>query len=183
MINRPPYDEAVNESIPGWMTHDELQWLYRQAARMGSIVEIGSWMGRSTYALCSGCPGVVYAVDHFKGSPSEVGRGLPHEAALTRDIHATFLSHVGHFPNLRVCRMDSVEAALTATPQSVDMVFIDGEHTFEAVSRDFAAWRPKCRALFCGHDRAALGVKRAREAFALRDHDGPGSLWYEELQT
>lgn len=66
---------AINEStnapgshIQGWMTVEELNWLLETGKAMESIVEVGSWKGRSTFAQCSsGCPRV-YAVDHFKGS-------------------------------------------------------------------------------------------------------------------
>ena len=43
----------------------ELEWLYKAAKRMKSIVEIGSWQGRSTYVLLSGCQGPVMAVDKW----------------------------------------------------------------------------------------------------------------------
>lgn len=169
---------TINETIPGWMSYEELVWLYDRARQMTSIVEVGCWMGRSTFALCSGCLGTVYAVDHFLGSPSE--RGADQREAMTEDIATLFLSHVGHFPNLRVCRMDSVEA-LRTVPLPVEMVFLDGEHTFEAVSRDILAWRPHCTTLLCGHDRNYPGVRQAREVLHTRDQDGPGSLWYVEL--
>ena len=49
----------------GWMYPEELEWLYEAAKRMNSIVEIGSWQGRSTYVLLSGCRGPVVAVDKW----------------------------------------------------------------------------------------------------------------------
>lgn len=99
---------------------------------------------------------------------------------MTEDIHTLFLSNVGHFKNLQVYRMDSVEAAMTTITQPVEMVFLDGEHTFEAVTRDILAWRPLCTKLLCGHDRNYPGVKQARELLIGQDCDGPGSLWYVE---
>jgi hypothetical protein len=46
----PPYDL----SIPGWMTEDELRWLHETAKSMASVVEIGCYQGRSTFALLQG---------------------------------------------------------------------------------------------------------------------------------
>jgi hypothetical protein len=46
--------------IQGWMGSHELRWLHQTARELGSVVEIGCWKGRSTFALCSsGCPRVV----------------------------------------------------------------------------------------------------------------------------
>ena len=55
--------------ITGFMSEPELTQLYKWACECESIVEIGSWRGRSTHALLSGCKGKVYAVDHFGGNP------------------------------------------------------------------------------------------------------------------
>lgn len=97
--------------IQGWMNDEELQWLYTQARRMESVVEIGCWRGRSTHALLSGCPGIVNAVDHWKGSPDERAAGQPHHDAMSQDIYAQFMANVGQFPNLKVFRMESGDAA------------------------------------------------------------------------
>jgi len=45
--------------IEGWMSYAELIWLNLTAKKMNSIVEIGSWKGRSAHALASACPGKV----------------------------------------------------------------------------------------------------------------------------
>ena len=65
-IAERPYDRSHYDlTIPGWMTQDELEWLYDQATRMTSIVEIGCYQGRSSYALLQGLAGrgLLYAVD------------------------------------------------------------------------------------------------------------------------
>ncbi len=148
----------ANPDIDGWMATEALQWLFETAMMMDNIVEIGCWLGRSTHALLTGCPGTVYAIDHFQGSPSE--RGSAHAPAKTRDIGSDFLKNVGHFPNLKLLKMESIEAAKQFEPKSVDMVFIDGEHTYEAFNADFQAWVPICRKIICGHDASYAGVKR-----------------------
>ena len=72
-------DEAVAKAqeIRGWMELEELLWLNQTAKNMDSIVELGCFCGRSTYALLSGCMehnaghpnGTVYAVDcHWCGT-------------------------------------------------------------------------------------------------------------------
>lgn len=54
----------------------------------------------------------------------------------------------------KVIRLPSVEAANVVPDASLDFAFIDGEHTYEAVVEDIAAWLPKVKSggLLCGHD-------------------------------
>lgn len=150
--------EYTND-IEGWMLKEELNWLYLTAQRMKNIVEIGSWKGKSTHALLSGCKGTVWAIDHFKGSETE--KDAAHRGAMGADIYDEFLENVGQFKNLRVLRMSSGEAAEKFKNKSVDMVFIDAGHTYKEVMADIEAWLPKTRKLICGHDYNWQGVRQA----------------------
>jgi len=54
--------------------------------------------------------------------------------------------------------------------QSVDFCFLDGDHTYEAVSEDVRNWFPKIRpgGILAGHDYVSdehAGVKRAVDEF------------------
>ena len=130
--------------IEGFMINNCLQWLFKTAQTMDSIVEIGSHYGRSTHALLSGCPGPVFAVDPWQGFTRE---GKPRQ-----QVFRQFLSNVGHFNNLAALRMPSVEAARFFQDRSVAMTFIDGNHAPEYVKADVEAWLPKTRKIICGHD-------------------------------
>jgi predicted O-methyltransferase YrrM len=165
--------EIVN--IQGFMQFQELEWLFEQAQKMGSIVEIGSWRGLSTYALLTGCSGKVYAVDTWQGSPDEINAA--HAEAKTQDIYAQFYANVGKFPNLIVRKMDSVEASRHHAPKSIDMVFIDGCHSRDAVIADLKAWIPICKKLLCGHDLGQAGVMPALQEVNIDYKKEVGSLW------
>ena len=120
--------------IWGWMGPHQLDWLGAQAAQMKSVVEVGSLRGRSAFALLTACPGLVYCIDPWpKDSDYE-----------------SFMRECGPFPNLVAIRRKSPEAA--ALVPDVDMVFLDGDHEYEAVVADITAWLPKTRKLLCGHD-------------------------------
>lgn len=51
-------------------------------------------------------------------------------------------------------RMSTQAAAQRVEDDSLDFVFIDADHTYEGVSADIAAWRPKIRrnGMLMGHD-------------------------------
>jgi predicted O-methyltransferase YrrM len=161
--------------IPGWMNGQELDWLFQRACEMESIVEVGSWKGRSTRALLTGCKGPVFAVDHFLGSPTELNGA--HAEAKTIDIYKIFEENVGHFSNLVVLKMDSLEAAKRFNPKSVDMVFIDGEHEARSAKMDIEAWIPVCKKILCGHDLSMGGVRTAIDEMNLKVQPEVGSIW------
>lgn len=174
-------EESISsaEKIQGWMSREELGWLYDKASEMSNVVEIGSWRGRSTFAIAAACPGVVICVDHFNGSPSEINEC--HAPAKTEDIYAQFTENTKRFRNISVIREESQKAAKACRHTKFEMVFIDGEHTFESVKSDIEAWRPLATKLFCGHDRNQDGVPKALKECGVDFKEGPGSIWYVEV--
>jgi len=162
---------VYHNDIDGWTTKEELNWLFKVASDKESVAEIGSWKGRSTHALLSACKGIVYAIDHFKGSPGEI---------LHKGIKpfSDFKKNVGHFPNLKIYKMDSEKAVKKIG--IIDMVFIDGAHTYEAVKKDIEMWLPKTAKLICGHDFQWPGVQKAvTEKFGFVHTCG--TIWYKKL--
>jgi hypothetical protein len=171
---------SFKTDIDGWMNEVELGWLYEQAQTMESVVEVGSWKGRSTKALLEGCKGTVYAIDHWQGSEGELDS--THKEVKDKDIYAEFMKNVGEYPNLKVMKMPSVEAAKQFENKSVDMVFLDGGHRYSEVKADIEAWLPKAKKLICGHDYNGTSVQEAvTEKFSIPDTaDG---IWIKELKS
>ena len=172
-------DHSYNNNVEGWTSQKELNFLHNVAGEMETIVEIGSWKGRSTRALLSGTKGTVYAVDHFLGSKGEEEQ---HKEAKEDVIYNQFLANNGQYKNLKVLRMSSAEAVKQFADKSVDMVFIDGEHTYEGVKEDIKLWLPKAKKIICGHDYcdAWAGVKKAVEE-NFTDFSKEDSIWIKNL--
>lgn len=171
-------------SIDGWMFPAELTWLYETAKRMQNIAEVGCWKGRSTHALLSGCPGFVYAIDHWQGSQD--GPELNAEAA--EKARRDFLRNCGDFPNLHIIGRESTAAAEMFGEDFLSMVFIDGAHDYDSVLCDLIAWLPKTRRIIAGHDYSDSwpGVVGAvEEVFTVRRNmevkRAAESIWYVEL--
>jgi len=160
--------------IEGWMTDTELNFLYELSKQYSTIAEIGSWKGRSTNALLSGCKGKVTAIDHFQGSDE---RDKTHG----QDTYEQFKENTKQFSNLKVLRMTSEEAAKQVG--SFEMVFIDGEHTYEGVKKDIELWLPKTTKIICGHDYSDVwpDVKRAVEE-KLGKLPCADTIWYKVLK-
>jgi hypothetical protein len=163
------------ESLIG---QDGYEWMAEQARQMANVVEVGCWVGAGTEALLKACPGTVYAVDHWQGSPDP--GDATHEPAKAHDIYALFLQHVGHYSNLNILRMTSVEAAQHFEDKSVDMVFIDAGHNPKygpSIVEDLRVWVPKCRRLLCGHDYGHEPVREALQKLGLPIVHHPSDIW------
>jgi predicted O-methyltransferase YrrM len=132
--------------VQGWMSPDQAATLYQTARRCppeGTIVEIGSFQGRSTIVLASAArPDVsIIAIDPHAGNdrgPQEID-GYADAAA---DDHAVFLANLdaaGVAHRVRHLRMFS-EAALDEVDGSIDVVYIDGAHRYGPARADIARW-------------------------------------------
>ncbi len=83
---------------------------------------------------------------------------------------------VSPFKAARVIRLWSVKAATLFAPGSLDMVFIDGDHFYDAVVADIEAWWPvvKMGGYLTGHDYGGgqpewVGVDKAVDSFFRED--------------
>lgn len=128
---------ALIDSIHGWMSRPECEWIAETAAKMNSWTEVGVNCGRS--ALCTG----LYL--RQEAWLQLVDSQFPWPFVETWHLLR------GHRPDLRIviAECDSLVAA-KHLPYT-EAVFIDGDHSRSSVEADIAAWRPKC-SLLCGHD-------------------------------
>lgn len=164
-------------SIQGWMSAEELTWLGEQAEQHINIVEIGSFMGRSTRMLTDNTKGQVTAVDVWNLDIPEYSRLLQ-----GRPISALFekfkLNMLG-VRNLRIAKKSSLEAATEFRDEKFDMVFIDADHSYEGVTADIAAWKPLVSAggIICGHDWDWESVRKAVTDSLPQAIPVAGSIW------
>ena len=132
--------------VQGWMSPGQAATLYDAAHRCpptGTIVEIGSFQGRSTIVLASvAAPEVaVIAIDPHAGNdrgPQELD-GFAEEA---EDDNATFLANLeraGVADRVRHLRMFS-HAALGEVNEPIDVLYIDGAHRYSPARDDIRDW-------------------------------------------
>jgi hypothetical protein len=134
------------DAVEGWMTAGQGATLVEAARRCpadGTIVEIGSFRGRSTIVLARAAPpsATLIAIDPHAGNdrgPQEL-EGFVDEAA---DDHAVFnanLEAAGVSGRVRHLRMYS-DAALHEVDGVVDVLYIDGAHRYGPARADIRAW-------------------------------------------
>lgn len=90
----------------------------------------------------------------------------------------------GHFRTMFE-PVDSFVAAQKFADHSIDMCFIDANHTYEFISRDIPAYLPKMKkgGTLSGHDMSDPGVERAvKEIFGENFiHDKKQDIWRVQL--
>jgi predicted O-methyltransferase YrrM len=128
-------------AIEGWLSDAQGRALFDAAASStgaGVIVEIGSWKGRSTTWLAAGARLAgqrVYAVDPHRGSREDPG-------ADTLNEFLGNLARNGLADVVEPLVMSSEEAAASMT-RPIEVLFIDGDHSYQGVRRDAELWLPR----------------------------------------
>lgn len=185
----------VAVGIIGWMIKEELGWLIEQASTRRTIIEIGSWKGRSTKAIALSTLGTVYSVDHWlEGAvPVSVKRTwdsdwLEVSYNGSGTVKAEFMRNLAPELASGKCVMVGVESrkgvarvAALLGGKKADMIFVDGDHEYEMVKEDIELWRPMLAegGLLCGHDYPWPGVCKAVAELVPNHRFLHGtSIWY-----
>jgi hypothetical protein len=140
----------------GMINVEEARLLYDLAKDVteNCIVEIGSYRGRSTAALaCGSLNGMqvpVFAIDPHEDFIGVLGGkfGPQDRAAFYKAMIDT-----GCYKIVRLVNLSS-EIVAPHWPSKISLLFIDGNHTFDAVKNDFESWFPHLAesALIAFHD-------------------------------
>jgi predicted O-methyltransferase YrrM len=165
----PP--DVRRRTTDGWL-HDSTRQLLRELLtdRTQLIVEVGSWLGLSTRFLADEAPhATVVAIDHWKGSSEHQ---QPKFSEILPVLYETFLANCWDYRQRIVpIRTSSIQglklvAGLGLTP---DLVYIDAEHTYEAVVADLeATLNLFSKTVIVGDDWNWPGVQQAVREVAER---------------
>jgi GT2 family glycosyltransferase len=147
------FTSALRLSPSTWVGHVPFAMFMVDILRPRLIVELGTYYGTSYCAFCQAVKELnidarCYAVDTWEGDPQSGFFGLevladlkayhdPLYGSFSRLIQSTFDEAVKHFEN-----------------KTIDLLHIDGFHTYEAVKSDFENWLPKMseRGVMLFHD-------------------------------
>ncbi|MEQ1702982.1 MAG: class I SAM-dependent methyltransferase, partial [Ilumatobacteraceae bacterium] len=142
------FEEALQavRDVDGWMSPDQAERLYRAAAGThagDTIVEIGSFRGRSTIVLASAAPeGVaIVAIDPHAGNdrgPNEL-EGFAEAAASDHEIFNANLAAAGVTDRIRHVRAFS-DAAHAEIDGEMAVLYVDGAHRYAPARADIRDW-------------------------------------------
>lgn len=182
---------------PGpWIGHIPFAfWLLDQARPRRNLVELGTHSGNSYFAFCQGVleNGLTtrcYAIDTWEGDHQSKSYG----EEVYQSVSSYNNQHYGNFSSLLRMRFD--EAIPLIPDRSIDLLHIDGLHTYEAARHDFESFRQKLSdsAIVLFHDTAVrekdFGVWRLWEELSAQfthlnfsHSSGLGVLFVGKSQT
>ena len=166
-----PTDAFVGQE-QGWLgggTEILLARALSPATRL--VVELGAWLGLSTRFLAEHAPqATVVSIDHWRGSPEH--QKDPRYGTLLPQLYETFLARCWPYRERVIpLRLGTLEGLQTVADHGLlpDLIYIDAEHSFEAVSSELTLGRQLFPgATLVGDDYDWPGVRQAVDAFALR---------------
>jgi hypothetical protein len=168
VMSRPRYLSAVG----AWHQHVPFAMLIVDLVRPNVLVELGTHYGDSYCTFLQavselGLSTRCYAIDTWQGDPQAGGYG-PEVFATLQAYHDPLY---GAFSRLVQSTFD--DARKYFSDGSIDLLHIDGYHTYEIVRHDFETWLPKM---------SACGVVLLHD-INVRERDfGVWRLW-EEVST
>ena len=123
----------IQNIISAWKGHEFFaDWLVKYT-NPNTIVDLGVDFGFSTFAFAIPEIGHVYAIDCFEGDHMTGTRN-------TEDSVRQFIADHS-FNNITVIKGFFSDVAKSWS-QPIDILHIDGLHTYEAVKNDFVTWTP-----------------------------------------
>lgn len=144
--------------IDGWFSENEAVMLYDVALALPNthpiVVEIGSWLGKSTLVLAKALKKkrspVLYCIDPFNCDGDAISRDA--FATLAANLKGSLQKHfVRNMKKHRVLDVIRILAGYSMDfapgfPELIDLLFIDANHEYDAVLRDYMDWAPLLKA-------------------------------------
>lgn len=131
------------------------------------VLEVGTWLGGTAIPMAD-AGATVWCIDTWKGTEGDHTGDLAKEAGSPGAIYHEFLKRIGDrycksiFPKIATSR----EAASWGWPNKFDIIFLDADHSYDAVKADIEAWLPHLAedGIICGHDYNTQGFPGVKKS-------------------
>ena len=132
-----------------------------------TIVEVGTYRGQFAKHLHSTNPNKLYLVDPWKKFGKDVFPDYTQYEQDKWDLLYESVKAKFNYDNVTIIRKTSEEAINMFEDNSIDLVYIDGNYTFDFVKMDLNLWLPKVKkgGMLCGHDYQLSSVTKAVKQF------------------
>lgn len=184
---------AEKPSVPvptehlGWFHPSSRDLLQKELnADTKLVVELGAWLGLSTRFIADQAPHAkIITIDHFQGGPEH--RRRREWAALLPTLYETFLACNWEYRDRVIpLRMTTCEGLLALASYGLqpDLIFVDADHSYEAVQSDVALCRqlfPEARLVGDDYDdpdvRLAVNEQGTRDRLTVEPHGKGWRAW------
>ena len=164
------YEEKMNDLALPWAGHKYFAYDLIRNAKPEVLVELGTFKGTSFFSFCQAVKDEklgtkLFAIDTWQGDE--------HGGFYGDDIYKNVESiKREYYYNLDVqlLRKTFDEALNEFEDNSIDVLHIDGLHTYEAVKHDFETWLPKVK---------ENGIILFHDIVVTRDDFGVFKFWKE----
>ncbi len=148
IINKTKFEaDEINQelAVSPWSGHRQFVYDLVEFVRPQRIVELGTHYGCSFFAFLQSCKDFnlsteVIAIDSWEGDKQAGFYGEEVINVVKETVKQKFPKQ-----NIRLVRKYFCDAVSDIEDGTVDILHIDGLHTYEAVSQDFAMWLPKLK--------------------------------------
>jgi hypothetical protein len=175
------------QKIDGWFNMEEQYLQLMQDADV--FVELGAWKGKSTAFIVTeivnrGSKCKFYTVDTFAGvtQGTDEGEVKAYTHYDLNGIHAEYERNTAHLKQYYTTLVSESDLASDwFADGSIDAIFIDAGHSYEAVMKDLRAWHPKMKkgAMMAGHDYESFaGVHKAVNEFFPSIDKVENNCWF-----
>lgn len=173
--------------VKGWFSEKQKKW-YRQTIsniQNGTIVEVGVYGGVSVLSVIDICiknNNTIYAIDPWekletltdqKVDEKTIKNAQERAKSLRLNLEKIIDKYQYHNHLKLICDF-SPQASNNFEDSSLDLVFIDGNHTYDAVVKDINGWWKKVKPgkMLSGHDYDVkkFGVKKAVDEFVKENN-------------
>ncbi len=173
----------------GWMPKEHQQILEKLIKQHGvkSVVEIGSFLGHSAVWFAKRVERVT-CVDKWREDETvETNNNLVktlRELDLPQDFYSSFKANIerqGVSHKIQPIKGDSAYV-YEHVPVS-DLVYVDGDHSYEGCLTDLSLYGPKALRVICGDDYSASVFPGVIQAVTEKypNHKSQGTFWWAEI--
>ena len=145
------------KDVKGFLSNKEakkLQELFLKVHHLGSVLEIGTYCGKSALnfsEVAKDVNGLIYTIDHHTGSEEHQRGEEYHDSELFDERLKKFNTLPEFLNNLKSKKMakfiipiiDKSQNASNFFSEKISLLFIDGGHSFETALSDYNAWKDK----------------------------------------
>jgi predicted O-methyltransferase YrrM len=129
----------------------------------GYAVEVGTFSGENAVIMAKYFNRVV-TIDPWLNGYDKDDHASNADMA---EVEKKYLERTEPFINISHIKLPSIEASRQFDDESVDLVYLDGDHQTDAVVADIDAWKPKVRkgGILAGHD---INMEKVHNALKQR---------------